>query len=516
MTKIFKYNQTICKKTDDFGKTILNSIINRKYMNDIEPNIFTINSELYSNKIYEPYRCTYNELQSGSIISNEINDEMLSMGCHQNFRLNLNNIEINECGIGGHHQLKSTTSMIMLLLKIAQYASTNDNIIVTMDIKFNNDNTIDIKKSKLKKWLIQSDISNSQEYLTNLIDDDYKFKSNISVNFISIDLPTHNSRINTDILSNFYENIIDYLNEIIETDNYYEQILNLDSKNIKLSRDSSNNYNKFGLIHNLYLNDINSENFFNCIQQILDFNNIHFGQIYDNIEYTSELILKSSLYTVSQYGYTNLIKDYIQKDHYVRNYGVKLMNMLNGTFGSRSYNVIPDFLRFTLKTKNIFEPKFKFNKKHNYIIINNEKLYYKKEKNIIYVSYGNIFINFDDRIRLENLLIYIIKLGLFTKNDLIKFIPYQRFNNKLLQNKIHISTSKLKSIDVNSRDINYKIYKTEELTIGNLLKTITKKIKINIKNIRLYKSMIDHRIFLKLINYIYPNGQKIVDFFEKI
>ena len=516
MNKIFKYNQGICKKTDDFGKTLLNSIINRKYINNIKPDIFTINSELYSNKIYEPYRCTYNELQSGSIISNEINDEMLSMGCRQNLTLNLNNIEINECGIGGHHQLKSTTSMIMLLLKIAQYVDPDNNTIITMDIKFNNDNTIDVKKSKLKKWIIQNDISSAQEYLTILTDENYEFKSNVSINFISIELPTHNSRINTDILSSYYEDIVDYLNEVIESNNYYNPVLNLDSKEIKLSRDSSNNYNKFGLIHNLYLNNINSENFFNCLQQILDFNNIHFGQIYNNIEYNSDLILTSSLYTVSQYGYTNLIKDYIQKDHYIRSYGVKLMNMLNGTFGSRSYNVVPDFLRFTLKTKNIFEPDLKFNKKYNYIIIGNEKLYYKKEKNTIYISYGNIFHNFDDRIRLENILIYIIKLRLFTRLDLIKFIPYQRFNNKLLQNKIHISTLKLKSIDINSRDVNYKTYKTEELTIENLLKTISKKIKITIRNIQIYKSMIDYQIFLKLISYIYPNSQKIIDFFKTI
>lgn len=514
MTKIFKYNQGICKKTDDFGKTLLNSIINRKYINDIKPDIFTINSELYSNKIYEPYRCTYNELQNGSIISNELNDEMLIMGCRQNLTLNLNNIEINECGIGGHHQLKSTTSMIMLLLKIAQYVDLDDDAIITMDIKFNNDNTIDVKKSKLKKWIIQNDISNSQEYLTLLKDDNYQFTSNISMNFISIELPTHNSRVNTDILSNYYEDIIDYLNETIESNNYYNPVLNLDSKDIKLSRDSSNNYNKFGLIHNLYLPNINSKNFFYYIQQILDFNNIHFGQIYSNVEYNSDLILTSTLYTVSQYGYTNLIKDYIQKDHYIRSYGVKLMNMLNGTFGSRSYNVVPDFLRFTLKTKNIFEPKLKFSKKCNYISIGNEKLYYKKEKNTIYISYGNIFHNFDDRIRLENILIYIIKLGLFTKSDLIKFIPYQRFNNKLLQNKIHISTLKLKTVDINSRDVNYKTYKTEELTIENLLKTISKTVKITIRNMQLYKFMIDYKIFLKLISYIHPNTQKIIDFFK--
>lgn len=516
MTKIFKYNQNICKKTDDFGKTLLNSIINRKYIANIIPNLFTINSELYSGKINEPYRCTYNELQSGSIISNEINDEMLVKGCREKKKINLNNIEINECGIGGHHQLKSTTSMLMLLLKIAQNSDPDDDIIITMDIKFNKDKTIDFKKSRLKKWHIQNELSNSQEYLTLLKDDDYQFESNISLNFISIDLPTHNSRVNTDILSNYYEHIVEYLNDVIESDKFYNQILNLDSDEIKLNRDSSNNYNKFGLIHNLYLPNINSKNFFYYVQQILDFNNIHFSQIYDGVEYNSELILTSSLYTVSQYGYTNLIKDYIQKDHYIRSYGVKLMNMLNGTFGSKSYNVVPDFLRFTLKTKNIIEPKLSFNKKYNYIKIDNKKIYYKKDTNGIYVAYDNIFDNFDDRIRLENILIYIIKLGLFKKEDLIKFIPYQRFNNKLLQNKIHISTSELKSIDVNSKDINYKIYKTEELTTDNLLYTISKKIKIEIREIHIYKKMIDYRIFLKFVTYIYPNVQKIIDFFNSI
>ena len=516
MTKIFKYNQSVCKKTDDFGKTLLSSIINRKHISNIIPNLFTVNSELYSDKIHEPFRCTYNELQSGSIISNEINDEMLSRGCRDQRQLNLNNIEINECGIGGHHQLKSTTSMLMLILKIAQYSDPDDNIIITMDIKFNKDNTIDIKHSKLKKWSIQNELSNGQEYITTLKDDDYQFESNISLNFISIDLPTHNSRVNTDILSNYYEYIVEYLNYVIESNRFYNQILNLDSDEIKLSRDSSNNYNKFGLIHNLYLSNINSKNFFYYIQQILDFNNIHFGQIYDGIEYNSELILTSFLYTVSQYGYTNLIKNYIQKDHYIRSYGVKFMNMLNGTFGSRSYNIVPDFLRFTLKTREKNEPKISFNKKHNYIKIDNKKIYYKKYTNGIYVAYDNIFDEFDDRIRLENILIYIIKLGLFQKDDLIKFIPYQRFNNKLLQNKIHISTSKLKSIDVNSKDINYQTYKTEKLTTENLLKTISKKIKIEIRGIQIFKKMIDHRIFLKLMSYNYHNAQKIIDFFNTI
>ena len=316
MTKIFKYNQSVCKKTDDFGKTLLNSIVNRKYIKNIIPDLFTINAELYSNKIHEPYRCTYNELQSGSIISNEINEEMLSKGCREKRRLNLNNIEINECGIGGHHQLKSTTSMLMLILKIAQYSDPDDNIIITMDIKFNKDNTIDIKNSKLKKWIIQNELSNEQEYITILKDDNYQFESNISLNFISIDLPTHNSRVNTDILSTYYEYINDYLNDVIETDKFYNQILNLDSDEIKLNRDSSNNYNKFGLIHNLYLPDINSKNFFYYIQQILDFNNIHFGKIYDGVEYNSELILSSSLYTVSQYGYTNLLPRASLKSHY--------------------------------------------------------------------------------------------------------------------------------------------------------------------------------------------------------
>jgi hypothetical protein len=188
--------------------------------------------------------------------------------------------------------------------------------------------------------------------------------------------------------------------------------------------------------------------------------------------------------------------------------------MLNGTFGSKSYNVIPDFLRFTLKTKNTIETKLSFNKKHNYIKIDNKKIYYKKDMNGIQIACDDIFDDFDDRIRLENILIYIIKLGLFKKEDLIKFIPYQRFNNKLLQNKIHVPTSKLKSIDINSKDINYNTYKTEELTTENLLKTISKKIKIEIRGIQIFKRMIDYRIFLKFAAYIYHDAQKIIDFFN--
>ena len=131
MLKIFKYNHLVCKKTDDFGKTVVNSIISSKKGSNIEPNLFTINSELYCGKITEPYRCTKCKLDSGAIISNEINDEMLRYVCKSKEPLNLHNIEINECGIGGHHQLKSTTSMMMLLLKMAEYVSTEENIIIS-------------------------------------------------------------------------------------------------------------------------------------------------------------------------------------------------------------------------------------------------------------------------------------------------------------------------------------------------------------------------------------------------
>ena len=121
-------------------------------------------------------------------------------------------------------------------------------------------------------------------------------------------------------------------------------------------------------------------------------------------------------------------------------------------------------------------------------------------------------------------------MGLFKKDELIKFIPYQRFNNKLLQNKIHIATFKLKHVDINSKDINYKVYKTEKLTMENLLKTISIRVPINInrrvnkktlfktsiKTFKIYKRMIDYRIFIKLFSYMYPENQKLIDFFNKI
>ena len=534
MNKIFKYNQIVCKKTDDFGKIILSSLINKSSLINIRPDLFTINAELYSGQIHEPYRCTSNYLKDGSIISNEVNDDILLMGCRSNMQLNLNNIEINECGIGGHHQLKNITSILMLMLKIAQYCDNDDNSIITMDIEFDENYSINTNKSKLKKWIIQNDSTSSQEYLTKIADEDYQFDSNISVNFIFVELPTHNSRVNTEILSDYYEDIIDYFNNTIASEKIFNPILELDSDEIKLIRDSSNNYNKFGLIHNLYLENINSKNFFKYIQQIFDFNNLHFGNIYKNVEYTPELLLSSSsIYTVSQYGYSNLIKDYIQKDHYIRSYGVKMMNMLNGTFGSRSYNIVPDFLRFTRKkyTSNTSIPnEISFNTKNNYIKINNNTLYYVKTKDTTYISFNNLFDDFNDRIRLENILIYIVKLGLFKKDELIKFIPYQRFNNKLLQNKIHIATFKLKHVDINSKDMNYKVYKTEKLTMENLLKTISIRVPINInrrvnkktlfktsiKTFKIYKRMIDYRIFIKLFSYMYPENQKLIDFFNKI
>ena len=122
----------------------------------------------------------------------------------------------------------------------------------------------------MKKWRIQSNIGNEnsdQQYFAILEDSDYEFESNISMNFISIELPTHHSKINTDILSDYYDDIVSYLNDVIDSNLYYNQVLELDSDDVKLSRDSSNNYNKFGLIHNLYLPSITSKNFFIYIKR---------------------------------------------------------------------------------------------------------------------------------------------------------------------------------------------------------------------------------------------------------
>ena len=85
----------------------------------------------------------------------------------------------------------------------------------------------------------------------------------------------------------------------------------------------------------------------------------------------------------------------------------------------------------------------------------------------------------------------------------------------MLQNKIHIPTTNLKSIDINSKDVNYKTYKTEVLSIKNLLKTISKKIEIKIsKRLSVNKLAIDHRIFLKLYSYMRPNSQNLSEFFN--
>lgn len=491
--KYFKEPQNICKKTDEFGKNLLRSIFETSYnsynileQNEELYNLFALNSELYYRNIgiktenFIPRRTFCNCYDK--YISNEINDELLQLGCNltNNISLNLHNFEINECGIGSHHQLKSSVTMMALLLKIAEFSQQNYNFnntnrIVTMEAIFEN-KRINLQKSRLKLWEIIR--FEKDKYLAKLIDDNYQFTSNIFLNFVSIELPTHHSAVNTRILSDFFKDIQEFLiNNIFNIKN---STLNLDK--YTLEKDNSGNYNKFGLVHELNFKEaLNSKNFFKYIQLILDFNNIHFkDNIRDPTEgliieinneqmYTKDLYKTTEIYTISPYGYTNIIKEYKQNDNYIKTYANKFFCLLNGIYAGSSFNIVPDFLRFTIKES------YKNRKLNNLISV---KKY--KYNNNIYISYNNLFNEITDRFILENLIIFAIEYKIITRDKLIKFIPYYRYGNKIKINKLYTP-----------------------LAIKDLLKELSIEVNIKVtKNITHKKQMIDVRLFKILKNYI--------------
>lgn len=468
--RVFKTNSHICKKTDDYGKQLLNYSIKREPItvnNDMTntEKLFMFDSELYP--FYDSKlnlnRMTKSTIE-GKLISNFVTDEVLSYIPYLNSTFVLHNFEINEAGVGGHHQIKSTATMLMLLLKIAHFTVLDvPNHCLSMDIKYNSDNTIDIANSKLQLWsmIFQSD----NQYTAKLINNDYKFKSNIVLDFMSVELPTFHSAVNTEIMSRYFSEIQSTIKDrLLNYPCCNFNSIDLDSELIPLFKDSKQCYNKFGFINNTWdkYEEVSSDNFFEYVQKILDYNDVHFDVPSKNIEYTNEIMKQIEIKTFSPYGIIDLIKGYQQRDKYVLSYSAKLFNLLNGVYSSNSFNVTPDFIRLTELEYTIDEltPFYK---------------YYAYQDNISYVSYSELKRKKYHRHELENIIMTCIDLGIEIPYEC--FIKYHKRNNSVKENENYI-----------------------ELTFENLIKMISIKLKPENNNYKLSNkvSMIDFRIYDKL------------------
>lgn len=468
--RVFKINHHLCKKTDDYGKQLLNYQIKREPIyntNDLTnvEKIFMFDSDLYP---FYDSRLNLNRMTKSTIenepISNFVTDEVLSYINHLNSTFVLHNFEINEAGVGGHHQIKSTTTMLMLLLKIAHYTVLDiPNPCITMDIKYNSDNSININKSKLQLWSMI--LKHDNQYTAKLISDDYQFQSNIILDFMSIELPTFHSAVNTEIMSRYFTEIqFTIKDRLLNYPCCNFNSIDLDNNDIPLSKDSKQCYNKFGFINNTWdkYEEVNSNNFFGYVQKILDYNNIHFDKPLNNVEYSNEMMKNIEIKTFSPYGIMDLIRNYQQPDKYVLSYSSKLFNLLNGTYSSNSFNITPDFIRLTKSKYSINEitPYYK---------------YYAYYNNLPYVSYSELKRNKYHRHELENIIMSCIDLGIEINHEC--FIQYFRRNNSLKKNENYV-----------------------ELTFENLIKLISIKLKPENKNYKLNHkvSMIDFRIYDKL------------------
>ena len=326
--RLFKVNTHICKKTDDYGKQLLNYQIKREPifetddLNDIEK-IFMFDSELYPfyNSGLNLNRMTKSTIND-KLISNFVTDEVLNYIEKIDSTFVLHNFEINEAGIGGHHQIKSTATMLMLLLKVAHFSVHDvENYCVTMDIKYKEDNTIDVENSKLQLWSIV--LKSDNQYTAKLINEDYKFKSNIILDFMSIELPTFHSAVNTEIMSKYFDEIQSTIvDRLLNYPCCNFDSIDLDSDSIKLYKDNKQCYNKFGFINNSWdkYEEVSSDNFFKYVQKILDYNNVHFNKPLKNIEYTNELMKDIEIKTFTPYGIIDLVKNYQQRDKYILSY----------------------------------------------------------------------------------------------------------------------------------------------------------------------------------------------------
>ena len=469
--KVFKSSSKLCKKTDDYGKQILNYQVKREpffnvsSLNETEK-IFMFDSELFPfyDSSLNRTRLTKSSIEN-QLISNFVTDEVLKCVSKIDQTFVLHNFEINEAGVSGHHQIKSATSMLMLLLRIVHYTSHNsDEAFVTMDIEYNPDGTIDTINSKLRLWEII--LKNNDQHVGKLIDHDYKFDSNIIMDFMSIELPTFHSAVNTEIMSKYFDKIqLSIRDRLLNYPNCSFDSFDLDSIDTPLIKDNKQCYNKFGYVNNTWntFETINSENFFAYVQKVLDYNNIHFIKPLKNIIYSKDIIKDIEIKTFGPYGLVDIIKNYQQRDKYVLSYSSKLFNLLNGTYGSHSFNVTPDFIRLTeLKTDVINEltPEYKYYAHHN---------------GMLYVSYSELKRKKYHRHELENVIMYCINLNYTI--DFKCFIQYFKHNNIAKCNESYV-----------------------ELTLENLTKMIS--IKLKPENI-FYKlnhkiSMIDYRIYMKL------------------
>lgn len=469
--KVFKSSSKLCKKTDDYGKQILNYQIKREpffgvgSLNETEK-IFMFDSEMFP---FYDYSLNQTRLTKSSIdnqlISNFVTDEVLKCSSKIDTTFVLHNFEINEAGVSGHHQIKSSTSMIMLLLKIVHYTLQNpDEVFVSMDIKYNPDDTIDTINSKLQLWEII--LKDNGQHVGKLINHDYKFDSNIIMDFMSIELPTFHSAVNTEIMSKYFDRIqLSIRDRLLNYPNCCFDSFDLDSNDTPLSKDNKQCYNKFGYVNNTWNTPetINSENFFTYVQKVLDYNNIHFTKPLKNIIYSKDLLKDTEIKTFGPYGFVDIIKNYQQRDKYVLSYSTKLFNLLNGTYGSNSFNVTPDFIRLTeLKIDFINEltPKYK---------------YYAHHDGMLYVSYSELKRKKYHRHELENVVMFCNNLNYPVNFEC--FIQYFKHSNSVKYNESYV-----------------------ELTFENLTKMIS--IKLKPENI-FYKlehkiSMIDYRIYMKL------------------
>ena len=172
--KVFKSSSKLCKKTDDYGKQILNYQIKREPFFDVgslneTEKIFMFDSELFPfyDSSLNRTRLTKSLIEN-QLISNFVTDEVLKGVSKIDQTFVLHNFEINEAGVSGHHQIKSATSMLMLLLRIVHYTLQNsDEAFITMDIKYNTDGTIDTINSKLRLWEII--LKNNDQHVGKLI-----------------------------------------------------------------------------------------------------------------------------------------------------------------------------------------------------------------------------------------------------------------------------------------------------------------------------------------------------------
>jgi hypothetical protein len=454
--KIFKTNNHLCKKTDDYGKKILNyqiktePIQNSSNLSSIEK-LFYYDSELYPfyNSNFDINRMTKSTINN-KLISNFVTDNVLNHTSKLNNMFILHNYEINEAGIGGHHQIKSTATMIMLLLKTI-HSTTDKDKCVSFNIKYTIDGEIDEENSTIFLWKIIKQHTN--ECCAELIDFDYQFKTNIILDFMSLELPTFHSAVNTQLISTYFDQIQNTISDRLINYPFCDLTsYDLDSNKTTLSRDSKGCYNKFGYVNNswYYPEPISSYNVFKVLQLILKYNNIHFNKP-DKMEYTNEMMQQIRIGTVSPYGFVDLIKNYNQRDNYIKTYSSKLFNLLNGSYGSISFNVTPDFIRLTEYTEEIehylIEPTYK---------------YYATYNDKLYVSYSDLKENYYHRTDLEKIIMNAIKLNIKPWEDFMCFINYFKriSNSNITLNRSYIELNfdnLMKMLSVNLKPDNYKI-----------------------------------------------------------